>query len=107
MFRNKSLHGMTPAATALVSNTEVVAWWVGYAPQVPDAGHLLVDNDGRLHVNGKLLRDELLASMQLFIVHLNNGSKTGFQRALWFRYQPRNMPRSAWEAAGKEHGLPT
>jgi len=106
MFRNKSLHGMTPAATAFVGDLDVIAWWVGYAPHVPDSGHLLVDDSGSLHVNCKLLRDELLASMSRFMDHLRSGTTRGFQRALWLRYKPRHMPTPAWAAAGIELGVP-
>jgi hypothetical protein len=108
MFRNRSLHGMTPAATAFANNSEVIAWWVGYAPDVPETEHLLVDSHGRLQVDLERLREELLASMQRFVSHLkaNSQSVRGFQRALWFRYLPRHLPRSMWEAAGVALGLP-
>jgi len=114
MVRTKPLHGMTPAAVALPSGCEVIAWWIG-VDGIDRQNHLLVDASGKLHVSGCALAEELHDSLNSFSSHLRRGAgvdadgrtpRERWQRGLWARFCPSHVEPAGWMARGEALGIP-
>lgn len=113
MFRNKPLHGMTPAPSALQGDAELVGWWIGTGDGIKPSEHLTIDGRGNINVNVGLMRDEMLASMNAFAAYLEDNADTKdgrlpgarLQRSFWFRLKPRHF-KSDWMKVGNARGIP-
>ncbi len=69
MMLNGSLHGFTPSGIYDDASQSCIAWAVG--PVLEDRTHHLHFGGGYLWIDGGLLLDELIASMQRFATQLD------------------------------------
>jgi hypothetical protein len=117
MLRNNPLHGFTPAAIESADGSGVIAWWV--APDETGGEHLVVDDQGKLHVNGRRLCHELKQAMLLFAELLDADNDAEPQdllgthrpqerwlRSFWARFQPHGHDHASWMTRGQQHGIP-
>jgi hypothetical protein len=112
MFRNKTLHGGTPAAIALMGNASVVGWWIGF-DELTQRNHLKIVNDN-MHVNGDMSLCEFLSSLDAFAAYLEqnldllNGRlpSARWQRGFWARFRPLYFDQNVWIQEGGARRIP-
>lgn len=112
VFRNKPLHGGTPAGILDANSQDILAWWIGGSRTTRD-NHLTVVN-GRIHVDGNLLIYEFRQSLTNFAVSLqannrfpdNSLPSERFQRAFWVRFLPLYLEHQKWIQEGTRRGIP-
>jgi hypothetical protein len=113
MFRNKTLHGGTPAALALPGNTSVVGWIIGFNGST-QTNHLRIVNDN-MHVNGDKFLCEFLSSLDAFATYVKQNSNllngrlpaARWQRGFWARFRPLYFDQNVWMQEGGARGIPT
>ncbi len=112
VFRNKPLHGGTPAGILDANSQNIFTWWIGFSPSTR-ANHLTVVN-GSIHVDGNLLMDEFRQSLTAFALFLQANNRFSdnslpserFQRAFWVRFLPLYLPIQDWLQEGTRRGIP-
>lgn len=111
-FRNRPLHGGTPAGVTVSGGTDVLAWMIGFGPSLIQT-HLKQHNNN-LNVFGSSFKSEFLASLVHYADYLgaNTDYQNGklpaerFQMAFWRCFHPFHLPKSIWETEGKNRGVP-
>ena len=111
MFRNKSIHGYTPAAVALQNNTEVIGWWIGSNSQTQKY-HLQIHN-GLMHVDSNKFISEFLASLHGYSTYfmqdqdIVGGRRPSdrWHRGFWARFKPLHI-EGDWMQEGYRRGIP-
>jgi hypothetical protein len=115
VYRNKALHGYTPAGVLAPGGGDVVGWWI---PSRPHLGRHGVS----VRISSHSLEADFFRALERFARYLdanvqrnanamrdNPGAqldpKHAFRRSFWLRFQPLHHPLAAWTASGVNKGL--
>jgi hypothetical protein len=109
MFRNKCLHGFTPAAIfrPQAAHGDVATWVI---PMLP---HLHVTPMLAIQVDSATLQAEFVQSVHDYANYLAANVDPLFavspeyrwKRSFWGRFHPINQPIAAWEQDGRNRQL--
>ena len=114
MFRNKPLHGGTPAAVTRKGEGDIVSWNIGFDKET-HTYHLQI-REGRMHINGNIFLEEFISSLRGFADYLKENTQildldghqpeARFKRAFWARFEPLHYSHNDWMSEGYKRGIP-
>jgi len=113
IFRNKAVHGATPAAIATTNRTKVIGWWIGAEADLHTQKYHLQIKNGMIFVDGEKIISEFLTSLLNYSNYLRldrdimNGLKPSDRwiRAFWARFKPLNLEKAYWMNEGYQRGV--
>jgi len=109
IFRNKSLHGFTPAGVHRPATGDVYGFTVGYQP----AAHLQVTPGLTLQIDSATLQQDFARSVADYADYLAANVDVAFaatpqdrwKKGFWARFRPINYARADWVQDGRRRGL--